>query len=195
MKVILASQNSGKVKEFREILAKFNIEVLSLKDLNFNVDIVEDGTTFYENALIKAKTIYDIYQIPVIADDSGICVKHLNDEPGIYSARYGGMESDKLRNELLLKNMLGVVDRSAYFHCSIIFYIAKDKFEHFTGRVYGTIDYEVKGGGGFGYDVLFIPNGYDLTFGELSSEIKNEISHRAVALKSFVNYLEHDFSN
>ena len=195
MKVILASNNKGKIKEFREILSQFNIEVLSLKDIDFNVEIEENGHTFLENALIKAKTIFDIYHMPVISDDSGLCVQALNEEPGIYSARYCGLETEDERNDLILKQMENQIDRRAYFHCSIVFYIAEDKYEHFIGRVYGNLDYTKKGDGGFGYDVIFIPNGYSQTFGELSKEIKNDISHRANALKSFIKYLENDFNN
>ena len=195
MKVILASNNKGKVKEFKEILGKYNIEVLSLKDLNFIDEIVEDGNTFRENALIKAKTIYDIYKLPVIADDSGLCVFALDEGPGIYSARYGDLETDIDRTNLVLKNMEGETDRRAYFHCSIIFYLGEDNYQHFEGRVYGNLDHEVKGENGFGYDVIFIPEGFADTFGIIDSEIKNKISHRALALKSFMEYIENDFNN
>ncbi len=195
MKVVLASKNEGKIKEFNMILTKFNIELLSLKDINFTDEIVETGNTFFENALIKAKTIYDIVKIPVIADDSGICVKYLDGAPGIYSARYGGLKTDYERNMLLLKNMEGVLDREAYFHCSLVFYLGEDNYHHFPGEIHGKLANSVIGGGGFGYDVIFIPNGFDSTFGMISSEIKNEISHRAVSIKSFVKFLENDFNN
>lgn len=194
MKVILASNNNGKIKEFKEILSQFNIEVLSLKDIGFNAEIEESGQTFFDNALIKAKTIFDIYQTPVISDDSGLCIHALDDAPGVYSARYGGLETADERNNLVLKQLENQTDRRAYFHCSIIFYIRDDKYEHFEGRVFGNIEYSKKGDGGFGYDVIFIPNGYQQTFGELPNEIKNKISHRANALKSFMKYLENDFS-
>lgn len=193
--MILASHNKGKIREFKEILAKFNIEVISLHDLDFKEEIVEDGVTFMENALIKAKTIYDLYKIPVIADDSGLCVEALDYAPGVYSARYGGVETDLDRTNLVLKHMEGISNRNAYFHCSIILYLAPNNYQHFEGKVYGTLDYEVKGENGFGYDVIFIPDGYKDTFGIISSEIKNQISHRANALKSLVSYLENDFNN
>lgn len=195
MKVILASNNKGKVKEFKELLARFNIEVLSLSDVNFHDDIIEDGNTFTENALIKAKTIYDIYRLPVIADDSGLCTLALNLEPGIYSARYGNKKTDIERTNLLLKNMEGVSDRRAYFHCSLVFYMADGIYKEFIGKVMGNLDFVPKGDNGFGYDVIFIPDGYDQTFGELDSDIKNKISHRAVAVRSFIEYLENDFNN
>ena len=194
MKIVLASQNPGKIKEFKEILSRFGFEVLSLKDIDFHDEIIEDGTTFEENAVIKAKTIYNVVKIPVIADDSGICVKHLGGAPGIYSARYGGVETDLDRNLLLLKNMEGVTERDAYFHCSLVLYLADNKYVHFKGIVEGVIDHELKGDNGFGYDVLFIPNGYSQTFGILSEEIKNKISHRARAIKQLVEYLENDFN-
>ena len=195
MKIILASKNNGKVKEFKEILSKFNIEVISLLDLNFNDEIVEDGITFESNALIKAKTIYDLYHLPVISDDSGLCVDALNGAPGVYSARYGGVETDLDRTNLVLKHMEGVSNRNAYFHCSIVLYLSEGNYKHFEGRVYGDLDYEVKGENGFGYDVIFIPKGYSDTFGIIDSEIKNQISHRANALKSLIKYLENDFNN
>ena len=195
MKIILASKNNGKVKEFKEILSKFNIEVISLLDLDFNDEIVEDGTTFESNALIKAKTIYDLYHLPVISDDSGLCVDALNGAPGVYSARYGGVETDLDRTNLVLKHMEGVSNRNAYFHCSIVLYLSEGNYKHFEGRVYGDLDYKVKGENGFGYDVIFIPKGYSDNFGKIDSEIKNQISHRANALKSLIKYLENDFNN
>lgn len=195
MKVILASNNQGKIKEFKEILEKFNIDVLSLKDINFTSDIVEDGLTFKDNALIKAKTIYDIYKIPVISDDSGLCVDYLNGEPGIYSARYGNLPDEKDRIKLILEKLGKTSNRGAHFHCSIVFYISEGNYKHFSGEVYGSLDYEMKGNNGFGYDVIFIPNGYNSTFGELDSSIKNDISHRALAIKAFIGYLENDFNN
>ena len=151
--------------------------------------------TFESNALIKAKTIYDIYHLPVISDDSGLCVDALDGAPGVYSARYGGVETDLDRTNLVLKHMEGISNREAYFHCSIILYLEDGNYKHFEGRVYGDLDYEVKGENGFGYDVIFIPKGYTDTFGIISSDIKNQISHRAHALKSLVSYLENDFNN
>ena len=195
MKIILASNNPGKIKEFREILSKYNIDIVSLKELGFNDDIVEDGLTFMENALIKAKTIYERYNIAVIADDSGLCVDALNGAPGIYSARYGGVETDLDRTNLVLQHMKDKTNRNAHFHCSIVLYLGENIYKHFEGKVYGTIDYEVKGENGFGYDVIFIPNGYKDTFGVIDSEIKNKISHRAHAIKGLIDYFEHDFNN
>ena len=195
MDFILASNNKGKIKEFKEILAKFNITIKSLEEIGFNGEIIEDGNTFYENALIKAKTIYDIYQIPVIADDSGICIKALNGAPGIYSARYHGLSDGRKKNLLVLKQLEGVIERDAYYDCSIVLYLQKDKYLHFRGIIEGMIDYMEKGDKGFGFDPIFIPNGYQLTFGQLPDELKNDISHRALAIKSMIKYLEDDFNN
>lgn len=195
MKIILASNNSGKIKEFREIFSKFNIEIVSLAEMCFSGEIIENGNSFMENALIKAKTIFDIYNLPVISDDSGLCVRALNYEPGIYSARYNGMENGSKKNQYLLGKMKNSSDRYAYFECSIIFYLAKDKYYHFQGKVEGDINYEEKGDNGFGFDPIFIPKGYNKTFAEMDNLIKNEISHRALAVKAMVKYLENDFNN
>ena len=195
MQVILASSNKGKVKEFKEILEPLGFEILSLSDIDFSGEIIEDGNSFMENSLIKAKTIYELTNKPVIADDSGICVKALNGEPGIYSARYGNKPTDIDRRNHLLENMVGKIDREAYFCCSIIFYFEKDNYKHFEGRVYGDIAYEWKGVNGFGYDDVFIPKGYDVTFAQMESEAKNKLSHRYKAIKLFVDYLENDFNN
>lgn len=195
MKVVLASNNKGKIVEFREILKKYGIEVVSLKDINFTDEIVEDGNSYFENALIKAKTIYNVIKMPVIADDSGLNVIALNEAPGIYSARYGNMPTDQERNLLVLKQLEGVLDRRAYFHCSLVYYQSEDNYQHFTGQIHGNIGYMEKGDNGFGYDSIFIPNGYEITTAEMDSESKNKISHRMEAVKAFVKYLENDFSN
>lgn len=195
MKIILASNNLGKITEFKEMLAPFNIDVLSLKDVGFYQEIIENGNTFFENALIKAKTIYDIYKVPVIADDSGLCVVSLFGDPGIYSARYGNLCDSEARLNLLLKNLEGIENREAYFFCSLVFYISDNNYHNFEGQVDGVITNTKEGEGGFGYDPIFKPNGYDKTFGVLPKEIKNEISHRSKAIKKFIAYLENDFNN
>jgi XTP/dITP diphosphohydrolase len=195
MQVILASSNKGKIREFKEILEPLGFEILSLSDINFTGEIIEDGNSFMENSLIKAKTIYEYTKKPVIADDSGICVLALDGAPGIYSARYGNKATDIDRRNHLLFNMKDIKDRTAYFCCSIIFYYKEGLYEHFEGRVYGNIDYEAKGVNGFGYDDVFIPTGYNVTFAETDSESKNKLSHRYKALKLFVEYLQNDFNN
>ena len=195
MRVILASNNQGKIKEFKEILSKFNIEIISLKDIGFNDEIIESGTTFQENALIKAKTIFDKYKLPVIADDSGLCVRALNYAPGIYSARYNGMENGSEKNNYLISQMKDYSDRYAYFACSIILYLETNLYYHFEGKVEGMINDMEKGDNGFGFDPIFIPKGYDKTFAEMDNETKNKISHRGLAVKAMVKYLENDFNN
>ena len=195
MDIILASNNNGKIKEFKKILSKFNINVIPMKDINFTDEIVEDGNSFFENAFIKAKTIHEFTNLPVISDDSGICVDYLNGEPGIYSARYHGLNGDDERNELLIHLLEGVENRGAHFHCSIVLYINKDRYYEFAGEVYGNIAHKIEGTNGFGYDSLFIPNGYDKTFGLLDIEIKNRISHRAIAINKLAEFFENDFNN
>lgn len=195
MDIILASNNNGKIKEFKRILGQFNVNVIPMRDINFNDEIVEDGTTFFENAFIKAKTIHEFTGLPVISDDSGICVDYLNGEPGIYSARYHGLAGDDERNELLIRLLDGVTNRKAHFHCSIVLYISKDEYYEFSGQVYGNVSHKIEGTNGFGYDSLFIPNGYSETFGILDIEIKNKISHRAIAIKKLVEFFENDFNN
>lgn len=195
MKIILASNNKGKIKEFKEILSKFNIEIVSLEEIGFTGIIEEAGNTFKENALIKAKTIFDIYNIPVLSDDSGICIRALNYEPGIYSARYHGLSDGSEKNNFILKKLENITDRYAFFECSIILYLEKDKYHHFKGIVEGNIDYLEKGEHGFGYDPIFIPMGYNLTFGELGNDVKHQISHRGKAVKAMLEYFENDFNN
>lgn len=194
MDIILASNNNGKIKEFKRILERFGINIKSLKDINYEEEIVEDGNTFFENALIKAKTIHEYTNLPVISDDSGICVDALDGAPGIYSARYGGVDGDQARNLLLLKNMEGVENRRAHFHCSIVLYLSKDNYHEFSGKVFGNLDFSEKGENGFGYDSIFIPEGYDVTFGLFDPEEKNKISHRAIAIRKLVQYFQNDFN-
>jgi len=191
-KLILASNNKKKIKEMKEILKDLDIEVMSLENENIDIDVVEDGNTFEENAKKKAREIYE-YLIErgdkdfiVLADDSGLAVDYLNGEPGIYSARYAGEHgNDAKNNEKLLKNLEGVeaVDRTAKFICQLAMFTDKGEYFKVTGEVEGRIIEELHGEGGFGYDPLFFYEPLDKTFGELTSEEKNHISHRGVALK------------
>lgn len=192
MKLIMASSNKNKIKEISLMLKGY--EILSLNDVGFESDIVEDGKTFKENALIKAKTIYDIYHIPVIADDSGLCVEALNLEPGVYSHRYAGpMEDDALNNALLVKNLKGISNRRAYYECAICYYDGIPKF--FEGRVYGEIVDEPRGNNGFGYDPYFYIPILNKTMAEISIDEKNKISHRSIAVKHLGGYLNELSSN
>lgn len=190
--IIIASNNQGKIKEFKEILVGY--QVLSLADIADNTKIIEDGNSFDENALIKARTIYQIYHLPVISDDSGLCIIALNLEPGIYSARYYGLNSASERRKKVLELMEGINDRQAYFHCSLV-YIDENGIEHlFHGDVYGNIGFKEQGSNGFGYDPIFyIDNG--VSFADLTDEEKNKISHRGIALRKFEEFIQNDFNN
>lgn len=190
MKLLIASSNKHKIYEFKVLFSKYkNVEIISLSDLNDNDEVEETGTTFSENAFIKAKYYYDKYQLLTISDDSGICVPSLNNEPGVYSSRYSG-HGDEANNDLLLQRIEGK-DRTAYYECDICFYDGKEPY-YFIGKCYGTIGYERKGENGFGYDPLFIYDGK--TFAEVDLETKNKVSHRAVALKQFIEFFSDKFN-
>lgn len=186
MKLLFATQNENKIKEFTNKIQNCNIQIINLKDLNDNTDCIEDADTFSGNALIKAKYYYDKYQIPTVSDDSGLVVEALNGAPGVYSKRYSG-KGDQENIALLLKNMENISNRNAYFECAICYYDGAPHY--FTGRCYGKIGFELKGKNGFGYDPIFIYK--DKTFSELTIEEKNEISHRALAVKKFVEYIKY----
>ena len=185
MKIIAATKNKNKLREFGEILKGF--EIISQEDAGVNIDVEETGATFEENSYLKAKAIYDITGITTIADDSGLCVDALDGEPGVYSARYGGEGyDDKGRVELLLKNMKDVPDekRTARFVC-VITLVGNDGVTTARGECEGKIGYEPKGENGFGYDPVFFVEQYGKTMAEVSPEEKNAISHRGKALKIF----------
>lgn len=186
MKVILASRNEGKLREMRIILSKYGMDVVSRDDAGIPAfEVEETGTTFEENSYLKAKAIMEASGCPTIADDSGLVVDALGGEPGVYSARYAGEGcTDDDNNELLLRKMESVPDgeRSARFVSVITMLFPDGRKLVAKGTVEGRIDRCLDGEGGFGYDPLFIPDGYDRSFGVLSSEIKNSISHRAKAL-------------
>ena len=185
--VVLASKNKGKVSEIGEILKAIDIKVVSMEDVGFNEEIEETGNTFYENALIKAKTIYQKLKCPVLADDSGLEVFALNGEPGVYSARYAGDGGNDGRNlAKLLAKMEGISDRSARFVCVMAVATPEGIVGTAEGEVRGKIALAAAGQGGFGYDPAFIPNGFDRTFGELPQEVKNSLSHRSNALKAAI---------
>ena len=191
-RLILASNNKKKIKEMQEILKELNIEVKSLENENINIDVVEDGKTFEENAKKKAEEIYEFLlkrgdkNFIVLADDSGLTVEYLNGEAGIYSARYAGEHgNDKKNNEKLLKNLRGVhkENRGAKFICQLALFTERGEYFKVTGDVKGYIIEELHGEGGFGYDPLFFYEPLNKTFAQLTSEEKNQISHRGVALK------------
>ena len=189
MKVVIASGNKGKIKEFKTLLPK--LEVFTFKELLGDLDIVEDGDTFAKNAIIKAKTInkllkekYPDENFLVISDDSGISVKELNNEPNIYSARYAGINStDKQNYEKLIKNLKNKnISKSKAFYTACICIAYKDNIYTTHGWMHGTVGTTAKGLNGFGYDPLFTPKGYNKTLGELEYEDKKALSHRTKAL-------------
>ncbi len=182
-RIIVATKNKGKMKEIRAILSDLKYEILSLDDIGLDVDVVEDGSTFQENATKKAVEIMKLCNEITLADDSGLAVDALNGAPGIYSARYSGEHGDDLQNNLLLlENMKNETNRNAKFICSIALAFPDGRLINVDGEFHGLIDYEMKGQGGFGYDVLFYLPEYDKTSAEISAEEKNKISHRYKAL-------------
>ena len=189
-KIIIASNNKGKISELKELLEPLNIEVLSQKEAGINMEIEEIGTTFSENASIKALAIFNMKKIPVIADDSGLEIDFLGGKPGVYTARFLGKDTpyvDKHKKTLeMLKNAKDE-ERTARFVCAIC-YIDENGEKHiFEEKCEGKIAYEPKGTNGFGYDPIFEYNGK--TFAEMTNEEKNEISHRGKALKKLIKFL------
>ena len=190
MKLIIASNNKDKIKEIKEILSSQFDEILSIKESGINHETIEDGNTFMENAIKKAKEICEISGCASLADDSGICVDALNGEPGIYSARYSGEHgNDEMNNQLILKNLEGKTDRNAHYTCAMALFFPDGKSITAEGYWHGKVAYEPKGTNGFGYDPLFIPDGFNCTSAELSPEEKNNISHRRNALNLLLEKL------
>ncbi len=192
MKVIIATKNEGKAKEFRQLLASFGYETVSLTEAGINAEIVEDGETFEENAHIKAKAVHNLTGLPVIADDSGLEVEFLGGAPGIYSARYAGENAtDEQRNQKLLDEMQGADTplRGARFVCAIYFIGEEGKEYCVTGTLEGFIGFEPMGEGGFGYDPLFMID-EDTSLAMMESEEKNRISHRARAMQKLAEELQ-----
>ncbi|MBQ8893581.1 MAG: RdgB/HAM1 family non-canonical purine NTP pyrophosphatase [Clostridia bacterium] len=186
-KFVIATNNPHKVVEFKKILAPLGIECVSLKEMGIVCDAEETGTTFAENAYIKAKAVYDICKLPTVADDSGICVDALGGEPGVYSARYGGEGyDDEGRMYLLLKNMEQQENRAAHFTSSISCVLNDETVLNAEGYIFGRLTREPRGTNGFGYDPIFLPDGYSMTTAEMEGEAKNAISHRGNALREFV---------
>jgi XTP/dITP diphosphohydrolase len=200
LKILVASNNKHKLEEINAILKEMDIEVISLQQADINVEIEETGETFTENALIKAREIAKLTDMAVISDDSGLEVFALNGQPGVKSARYSGEngpQKDQKNNEKLLKSLENVPYelREARF-CSVIAAVFPNGTEITAeGFVYGKIGYEQKGSYGFGYDPLFIVEGYNVTMAEIDPETKNKISHRANALHNFVEKLKVVMSN
>ena len=185
-KIVFATNNAHKLEEVASILGD-NYEVLSLREIGCDADIPETADTFAGNALQKAQYVKQHFGYDCFADDSGLEVDALDGAPGVYSARYSGGGSEANMDKLL-HNLTGERSRSAQFRTVIALLIGEETL-FFEGIVRGTITEERRGEGGFGYDPIFVPEGYELTFAELGSEVKNRISHRAKAVKQLAEHL------
>lgn len=190
MKLLLASNNRKKLQELKDILQE-KFDIVTLAEAGVVSEPEETGKTFAENAYIKAYDGMRLSGMACLADDSGLAVDALGGAPGVLSARYAGEHgNDQKNNELLLKNLQGVEDRSAQFVCAICLVYPDGRTVTAEGQVHGQILTEPHGENGFGYDPLFYVKEYDQTFAQLPAEVKNRISHRAVALKQFMSQLE-----
>ena len=198
-KIIFATGNQAKMKEIRMILADLGMPILSMKEAGIDVDVVEDGTTFEENALIKATEIAkNVENCIVLADDSGLEIDYLNKEPGIYSARYAGVDTSyDIKNNLLLERLAGVPDekRTARFVCAIAAAFPDGTTEVVRGTIEGIIGHEIAGENGFGYDPIFYLPQYGLTTAQISPELKNELSHRGNALRAMRAIMEKKYED
>lgn len=185
-KLIFATGNEGKMKEVRMILADLGYEILSMKEAGIDIEIEENGTTFEENAIIKAKAIMEMTGELVLADDSGLEVDYLNKEPGIYSARYAGHDTPySVKNQMIIDRLKNVPDekRTARFVCAIAAVFPDKKVVTAQATMEGRIGYEIQGENGFGYDPIFYLPEFQCTSAQLTPEQKNEISHRGKALR------------
>ena len=187
-RIVLASNNKDKLKEIREMLTDF--DVISCKEAGFLDDIEEDGNSFYENALIKAKTVSKALNLPALADDSGICVEALDGAPGIYSARYSGDGIDEHNNELLLKNLKDKENRNAKYVCAMVYYNPNGEIISAEGEMHGKILEGPLGNNGFGYDPIFYSYELNKPMGLVPVEEKNTVSHRYKALKGLLEKLK-----
>lgn len=184
-KLVLATDNENKINEIKDILSDLPIEILSKAEIGLeNLKVIEDGKTLIDNSLKKAREISKHTDYLVVADDTGLFVEKLDGNPGVYSSRYAGEDgNDKKNVELLLKNLNGEESR-AYFE-TVICLITEDKKEYIvSGKCFGKLLATVRGENGFGYDPVFLPDGFDRTFAELGSKQKNEISHRRKAIEN-----------
>lgn len=190
-KLVFATNNRHKLEEVGDVL-KDQLEILSLKEINCFDDIPETADTLEGNALLKAKHIYDNYGFDCFADDTGLEVEALDGRPGVYSARYAGEDQNAARNmEKLLRELEGQPNRRARFR-TVVALIEGGIVSYFEGKIEGKIIEQQRGSTGFGYDPVFVPDGYSQTFAELGSEQKNKISHRALAVKELINFLKNE---
>lgn len=189
MKICFATNNQHKIAEVQAILGK-KFELVSLAEIGCLEELPETGNTLEENSAQKAEYIWQKYQITCFADDSGLEVEALDNAPGVYSARYGGLPKNDEKNiDLLLQNLQGKSNRKAQFRTCITLITAKGKWQ-FEGIVKGEILQEKRGSKGFGYDPVFLPEGYEQTFAEMNMQDKNAISHRAIAMRKLADFLQ-----
>lgn len=191
-RIIFATGNEGKMRESRRIMEDLDVEILSLKEAGIQADIVEDGSSFEENAVIKAKTVCELTNEVVLADDSGLEIDYLNGEPGIYSARYMGEDTSyRIKNQNLIDRLAGVPQekRTARFVCAVAAAYPDGTVKTARGTMEGIIGYEERGENGFGYDPIFFLPEYGCSSAELSMEEKNKISHRGKALEAIKEVL------
>jgi XTP/dITP diphosphohydrolase len=189
IEICLASNNAHKIVELQQLLGDTFL-IKTMKDIGCEDDIEEYGTTFEENSRIKADYIHNLYGVNVIADDSGLEVEALDNRPGVYSARYAGEPTNHQANiEKLLLELEGIENREARFR-TVITLILDDKHYAFEGQVSGKITKELRGDEGFGYDPVFIPDGFEKTFAEMPADLKNQISHRANAINRLLEHLK-----
>lgn len=188
-KLVIATRNQGKLREFRDLLPGWNL--LSLEDIGFDAEIEEPFDTFRENAAQKAQVVFDYIRKPVLAEDSGLSVAALNGAPGVFSARYAGEPCDDQRNlDKLLEEMSDKSDRSAWYTAVACLCRGKNDLHFFEGFCHGRLSEAPRGTGGFGYDPVFIPQDYDQTFGELPPGVKLRLSHRGQAIRALVDFLQ-----
>lgn len=187
-KIVFATNNIHKTAEVADILS-LDYEVLNLADIGCDVDIPETGSTFAENASLKSSYVFEHFGLDCFADDSGLEVEALNNEPGIFSARYSGLKDDLTNLQLLLKNMEGKSNRKARFR-TVISLIKNGETHLFEGAIEGSIRTTPSGEQGFGYDPIFEPKGYTITFAQMDKSEKNKISHRALAMQKLIAFLK-----
>ena len=193
--IILASSNAHKIEEIRVMFKDYN--VLSLLDIGFTDEIIEDGVTFFDNALIKANAVYNFIKDKnlnalIIADDSGLCVDALNGAPGVFSARYSGNHNDKANRDKLLNELKNSANRDAHYECDIVLMLKDGEYKNFVGRCNGKITTEEIGDNDFGYNRIFYSNDLQKTFGQASIDERNSVSHRGRAISQVKEYLENN---
>ena len=192
VELVIASNNNGKIFEIRHLLHGLDVQLLSLKDIGFHDEIQEPYATFEENALAKAGTINSFCNKNVFADDSGICVNALNGQPGVDSAHYSGGRDNEKNLQCVLHGLAQYTEKAdrGAFYKAVICLVWDGEVYYFEGICDGHIVKEKRGNSGFGYDPIFVPNGYDQTFGELPIAIKNKISHRAKAVQKMISFIK-----